>query len=218
MIKAKRNKPVRYQALFFDFDGVLVESTDIKYRAFRTLYQDCGNTVLERVLEYLVAHEGISRVEKIHYCHRKYLGIDLSEADLAVLTGRYAALVKDAVVDCDAVAGAEAFLEAHVGKSPVFVVSGTPEPELIEIVERRGMGRLFTSVHGSPRLKGPIVWDLLHKHGLNGSDCLFVGDAMTDCRAAAETGLSFIGRVGEGDHNPFPDGTTIIRDLSELSV
>jgi phosphoglycolate phosphatase-like HAD superfamily hydrolase len=76
----------------------------------------------------------------------------------------------------------------------------------------------FTSIHGSPRYKGPIVMDLLSRHGLNGPDCLFVGDAMTDYRAAAETGLQFIGRVGAGEHNPFPGDTTIVEDLTTLSL
>lgn len=218
LIQARRTRPIRYQAIFFDFDGVLVESAAIKTRAFRMLYHDQSDEVLEAVVAHHLAHEGISRVEKILHCHKEYLGVELTEAELTELAGRYSALVKDAVVDCDGVPGAIEFLEAHSGELPMFVVSGTPEPEMREIADRRGLSGYFTSVHGSPRHKSPIVWDLLHDHGLNGPDCLFVGDAMTDCRAAAETGLKFIGRVGERDEDPFPNGTAIIRDLTELSV
>lgn len=212
-----RNKPIRYQAIFFDFDGVLVESADIKCRAFRTLYEEHGEAVLELVLAYHLAHEGISRVEKIDHCHREFLGIDLSEGQLAELAGRYSSLVMDAVIGCDGVPGALDFLKAYGDRLPVFVVSGTPEPELRAIIGRRGLDGYFTSSHGSPRRKGPIVMDLLSRHGLNGPDCLFVGDAMTDYRAAEETGLHFIGRVGEADENPFPQGTAIIPDLRNLS-
>lgn len=214
----KRNSPIRYQAIFFDFDGVLVESAEIKCQAFRTLYEQHGAEILDAVLSYHLAHEGISRVDKILHCHREFLDVDLSEAELAELAGRYSALVKDAVVDCDEVPGCQEFLKTNAQQLPVFVVSGTPEPELRDIIKRRNMSEYFTSIHGSPRRKGPTVMELLFEHALNGPYCLFVGDAMTDYQAAADTGLQFIGRVGTGDANPFPPGTTVIEDLTTLTL
>jgi len=214
----KRNKPIRYQAIFFDFDGVIVESAEIKCQAFRTLYKEHGAEILKRVLAYHLAHEGISRVDKIIHCHKDFLGIELGEQDLAALAARYSSLVKEAVVMCDGVPGALDFLKAHSEKLPLFVVSGTPETELQDIIERRGLSAYFTSTHGSPRHKGPIVMEVLFEHGLNGPDCLFVGDAMTDFNAAAETGLHFIGRVGAGEENPFPFRTKVISDLTTLSI
>jgi len=165
-----------------------------------------------------LAHEGISRVEKIRHCHSAYLNIDLDDKELAELAQQYSALVRDAVVECEAVPGSLEFLESYGGKLPMFVVSGTPEDEMIDIVEKRGMDKYFTSVHGSPRHKTPIVTDLLKLHALTGPDCLFVGDAMTDYGAAADTGLQFIGRVGQGGIDPFPAGTAIIEDLRALKV
>jgi FMN phosphatase YigB (HAD superfamily) len=76
----------------------------------------------------------------------------------------------------------------------------------------------FTSVHGSPPHKAPIVNERLQLHGLDRNQCLFVGDAMTDYVAAKDTGLAFIGRVGQGHANPFPEGTTIITDLTQLTL
>lgn len=214
----KRTKLIRYQAIFFDFDGVLVESVEIKTGAFKILYQDEDENILQSILAHHLDHEGISRVEKIRHYHKTFLNIDLGEDELAVLAGRFSMLVKDAVINCDSVAGAMEFLETHAGNLPIFVVSGTPEDEMLDVVEQRGMSRYFTSVHGSPRRKTPIVTDLLKKHGLKGPDCLFVGDAMTDYGAAMDTGLQFIGRVAGDSQNPFPPGTTIIRDLRELTV
>jgi phosphoglycolate phosphatase-like HAD superfamily hydrolase len=216
--KTGRISSIRYQAIFFDFDGVIVESAEIKSQAFRTLYAEHGEAVLERVLVYHLAHEGISRIDKILHCHQEFLGIALSEDELAALGDRYSALVMDAVVACDGVPGALDFLKHNSERLPIFVVSGTPETELRTIIERRGLTNYFTSAHGSPRRKGPIVMDLLFEHSLSAADCLFVGDAMTDYHGAEETGLQFIGRVGHGEDNPFPEGTTIIPDLTGLSI
>jgi phosphoglycolate phosphatase-like HAD superfamily hydrolase len=174
--------------------------------------------VLDDVIAYHVAHEGISRMEKILYCHEAFLGIQLREDHLAELAGKYSALVKQVVIDCDSVPGALDFLQAHSANLPMFVVSGTPEEELKDIVEVRGLSRYFTSVHGSPHHKVSIVNEQLQLHGLDRDQCLFVGDSMTDYDAAWDTGLSFIGRVGQGHVNLFPKGTTIITDLTQLTV
>jgi hypothetical protein len=160
--------------------------------------------VLDDVIAYHVAHEGISRIEKIFHCHKNFLGIELSEDQLAELAVTYSALVKQVVINCDSVPGALDFLEEHSADQ--------------DIVEGRGLSHHFTSVHGSPPHKAPIVNERLQLHGLDRNQCLFVGDAMTDYVAAKDTGLAFIGRVGQGHANPFPEGTTIITDLTQLTL
>ena len=174
--------------------------------------------MLDDVIAYHVAHEGISRIEKILHYHKEFLGIELSEDGLAELAATYSALVKQVVINCDSVPGAVDFLQVHSADFPMFVVSGTPEEELKDIVEGCGLSHHFTSVHGSPRHKAPIVNEHLELHGLDREKCLFIGDAMSDYGAAKDTGLAFIGRVGQGHVNPFPEGTTITKDLTQLTV
>ncbi len=210
-----RTRIIQTDAIFFDFDGVLVESIKIKADAFMMLYAEFGAQVVRRVMEHHRAHEGISRLEKIRHCHKEILGVELTERDLAALARRYSSLVEDAVVTCDWVAGAQAFLDA--ARVPLFVVSGTPEPELRRVIELRGMTRYFRGVYGSPRGKGAIVAELLAEGKFDPPGCLFVGDAMADLEAAQANRVPFIGRVPEGRANPFPEGTRIITDLSELT-
>ncbi len=207
---------IQTDAIFFDFDGVLVESIKIKADAFMRLYAEFGAQVVRQVMDHHRAHEGISRLDKIRHCHKEILGVELTERDLAALGRRYSSLVEDAVVTCDWVAGAQAFLDA--AQVPLFVVSGTPEPELRRIVDHRGMGGYFRGVFGSPRGKGEIVAKLLADGGFDAAGTLFVGDAMADLDAARANRVPFIGRVPEGRDNPFPDGTRIITDLTELTI
>ena len=174
--------------------------------------------VLDNVVDYHIAHEGISRLEKIFFCHKHFLGIELSENELLKLAGKYSSLVKQAVIDCDSVPGALNFLQSYCATLPMFLVSGTPEGELKEIVEERGLNDYFTSVHGSPRHKAPIVNEQIQLYGFDRNRCLFVGDAKADYEAATETGIVFIGRVAQGCVNLFPNGTRIIRDLTQLAV
>ncbi|MCX5934210.1 MAG: hypothetical protein NTU99_05390, partial [Pseudanabaena sp. LacPavin_0818_WC45_MAG_42_6] len=55
------NIPKRYDAIVFDFDGVLVESVDVKTQAFGTLYAEYGDLIVEQVKAYHLLHGGVSR-------------------------------------------------------------------------------------------------------------------------------------------------------------
>ncbi|MEG3619871.1 HAD hydrolase-like protein [Magnetovibrio sp. PR-2] len=201
--------------MFFDFDGVLAESADIKADAFRELYAEFGNEVVEKCVAHHRYHAGISRVVKIEKYHAEHLGIELSGAELAQWVKRYSTIVESKVVNAPAVLGVDAFLRSET--LPLYVISGTPEDELLRIVTARGWDEHFEEVHGSPRLKPVIIEDILARTGLARDRVLFVGDAMTDYNAAQDTDLAFLGRVAPGDENLFPEGTTLVDDLTGLS-
>ncbi len=207
-----------YQAVFFDFDGVLADSAQIKAQAFRSLYEEHGPDIVEAAVAHHAAHEGVSRVIKIAYCHREFLGIDLDDAALSALVQRYQAIVEHQVIACDPIEGALEFLEFCHGAAPLFVASGTPQDELRRIVSARGMEHYFTEVRGSPDTKDVIVRAASAQHGFDPSKALFLGDAMTDHDAARACGCEFIGVVAAGRDSPFPGGTPVVPNLGVLLV
>lgn len=209
---------VRFDTIFFDFDGVLAESEHIKTEAFRVVYADQPPAMMDRIIAYHKANAGISRVVKIRHFEHVFLGRDTDEAGVEALAQVYSDAVVDKVIAADEVPGAAAFLDAHKGRVAMFVLSGTPQAELRPIVAARGMADYFTEVRGSPDLKPDIGRDLAAKYGLDMARTVFVGDAATDYHAAHELGCHFIGRVVPGSINPFPIGTDIIADLTHLDA
>lgn len=203
-------------AIFFDFDGVLVESTGIKTDAFATLFEGHGSEVLALVMAYYHANEGISRLIKIKHCYRTILGQELGEADLAALGERFSNAVEAAVVACPYVAGAREFLEAHAGRLRLFTASGTPEDELRRITAARGMDAWFDRVCGSPATKAEIITQQTAAFGLQADRCVMVGDALSDYRGAAAAGIRFIGRTRPGAEDRFPPATETVADLTNL--
>ena len=207
-----------WDAIFFDFDGVLAESGDIKIAAFRSLYEPYGPEIVDKVLAHHRAHGGVSRRKKIRWAHKYLLGKRLSEEELEDLAGQFSRLVEDAVVESAWVQGAREALRDLQGRLPIFVISGTPDAEMQRIVDRRGMRDLFVEVRGSPPSKVPIIRDLLRRHDLVAERVLFVGDSTTDYDAATTVGLPFLGRVAPGEPDPFPPGTRTVADLTELQA
>ena len=205
----------RFDALVLDFDGVVLQSVDVKTRAFIELYTPHGPEVLAKVLEHHLVHGGVSRYEKFRLYHRTLLKRELGADEEAALGKRFTALVEDAVIAAPWVAGAREFLEMHHRRLPIFVASGTPEEELVRVVERRGIAHYFAGVHGSPRTKGGIIATCVREGDLDAKRVLMVGDAITDYEGAQEAGVAFVGITH--DRRAFPESVPLLPDLTGLA-
>ena len=206
------------EAIFFDFDGVILESVDVKTRAFAQLFESWGEEVRKAVVAYHLAHGGVSRYDKFRYYYKHLLGKPITEEKVQELAQAFEDLVYNGVLAAPFVPGADDFLARHAASISCFVVSGTPHEEINRIVDERGLRPYFAGVYGSPRSKGDWVAQLLREHNLTPARTLFVGDAPSDWRGATENNVPFIGRVMEGHPNPFQDYScaTLISDLREL--
>lgn len=207
---------LRCDAVVFDFDGVLVESVDVKTRAFALLYEPYGPEVVDKVVGWHLEHGGISRYEKFRHFHQIFLGRSLPAAEEAQLADRFSALVEEAVIAAAWIPGAREFLEGWHARLPLYVASGTPEDELVRIIARRGMSGYFAGVAGAPRRKGEILRDFLGRGNVPPDRMLMVGDAMTDYVGAKEAEVPFLGIAPLGA-SPFPAGVDVLPDLTRFA-
>ncbi|SFM63008.1 HAD family hydrolase [Nitrosomonas communis] len=206
-----------WQAIIFDFDGVIVESGDIKTQAFADLYHSYGEQVVTEVVRYHRQNGGMSRYHKFRHFQQHLLGRpSLTMEEEQSLDQRFSELVIEAVIASQAVPGAEALIQKAAATIPLYVASGTPENELKTIVERRGLSSYFTEVRGSPLSKQSLIAEILTTYALIPERVLMIGDAMADYHGATVNGTAFLGRVRPGDDNPFPGQVRIVPDLCAL--
>lgn len=206
------------KAIVFDFDGVILQSVDIKTRAFESLFAGEAPEALARILEHHRANNGVSRYEKFRHAYREILRRPLGPEEEKALGERYNATVEHAVSVCPFVPGAREFLEARHARTPFFVASGTPEEELRRIVERRGLGGFFRGVRGSPAKKDAILRSIAAALSCPPSELLMIGDATTDSEAARAVGARFVGVVPAGARSPFPPDARVLPDLTDLGT
>ncbi len=212
MIRLK-NKHI--EAIFFDFDGVLVESAGIKTEAFYEMFKVFEQA--DEIMQYHKTHAGISRHVKFKHIYEKILGQRISEKQLRLLGDRFSDIVKKRVIAAPWVPGAEDLLQYLQGNCKCFVVSGTPETELCEIILARKAQMYFREVHGSPDTKTQIVGRLLQQYNLPPSVCLFVGDALADFEAAVANQIDFVARITDENTEIFKDMDVIkIHTMQEL--
>jgi len=207
------------KAIFYDFDGVIKESTDIKSKAFYDLYIEFGKEIAQQVKQYHIEHGGISRYEKIRYWHKTHLNIDISEEELQVWTQKFSDLVLKKVVESPYVKGALATIKELSNQYQQYIITGTPQNEIEQICEDLEITHLFQQICGSPQNK--IKWcnELIPQIGLTNSEIVFIGDATTDYEAAKHYQLHFVLREHEENEALFADKELIkIQDLVALDT
>lgn len=205
----------KYDCFFFDFDGVVLESTHIKTEAFVELY--AGSGVEDQVRSYHLANQGISRFVKFEWIAKNLLHEEWQSAQAGILGNKFSELVLDKVLNAPFVVGVEQLLHwLQDQKKYVVVASGTPQIELDVIIEKRNLKHFFQEFHGTPKSKTDIINEVVGNNKFQRSECLFLGDASTDCEAARSTGIDFLARYTSELHEYWlqNEATFVVPDFS----
>jgi phosphoglycolate phosphatase-like HAD superfamily hydrolase len=187
------------RAIIFDVDGVLIESAEIKTRAFELLFADYPDKVVE-IVDYHNKNSGLSRYVKFRYFYENILGQELSPEKEAELGEKFSRIVLEQVLKAPLVPGTVEFLNRNRERYYFFIASGTPEDELQFIFNSRGFSHFFQEIRGSPKHKEEIIEDILLRYPFERRETVFVGDAESDQASADRAGIFFIARIVPGNH------------------
>lgn len=202
--------------IFFDFDGVIVDSVDVKTKAFVQLYAPYGEAVMNAVRDYHLANAGVSRFDKFRHWQTTLVNGPADENTIADLSQRFGEEVKRQVIAAAEIPGAEAALKTLHRRHSLFVVSATPQDELRDIADARGLTPYFSGVYGSPDKKADIIARQMKAASAGSDRCIMIGDARADHEAAIANAIRFIGVVPAGATAPFPANIPQIPDLRNL--
>lgn len=180
------------KAILFDFDGVILDSLEVKTQAFYDMYLPYGVEVAEKVAAHHLAYGGVSRFEKFKIYHRDFLGQEIDEQKVSELADEFSRRVFEGVVNSPEVTGIREFLENYYQRYKMWVITGTPTVEIREIVKAVSMDRFFVDLYGSPEKKDYWTDKILNEENLQPSEVVFVGDATTDRDAAIKNNVHFI--------------------------
>ena len=188
------------KVIALDFDGTLVESNHIKDRAFETIFSEWPEHK-EAMLEWHRSRNTIDRREKFRYFVEKVLCQWGDEELINQLTDKFTELTRQAIVNCPMVAGAQNFLDEHLNKAPLFLISATPQNELDEILERRGLRRYFKRTYGAPINKVAVLKKIMIDKKASPNEMLYIGDSLEDQLVAESLSIHFIGRQSDRELN-----------------
>jgi phosphoglycolate phosphatase len=210
--------PFRPKALLLDFDGVVLDSAELKTQAFAQIYAGAPPETIAAILAYQRRHGGVSRREKFRHFERAFFGRTPTPARIEALADRFAALVHDRVLAAPFLEGAEDLLARAAPAARLFVVSGTPEPELRAICDARGLTPRFTAIVGAPTTKPEAFARILADHRLAPADTLAIGDAVTEQDAALARGIPFLGVLAPVHPSRFAEAVPTVHTLTGLAA
>jgi len=191
------------ESIFFDFDGVIADSVNVKTEAFAKMYESYGKEVKNSVITHHLSNGGISRFDKFKKYHKDFLGIDLNNKQLRQLDGEFHDLVVQKVIEAPFIPGALEFLKKYYLYVPLYIISATPHDEINEIVNKKGLKTYFQGIYGSPTKKNEWARYILGNNSFDRKKVIFVGDALSDYNAAINCGLHFVAKIEKSENNPF---------------
>ena len=182
------------ESIIFDFDGVLVDSVNIKKDAFSELYSKYGKKIQNKVIKHHLEHGGISRFDKIKYYHNEFLKKKINDDELKLLCDNFSKLVINKVIEAPEINGAGKFLsEMNKKNKSLFINTGTPTSEINIILEKKNLHKYFEDIFGSPGTKIENTEIIMKKYKFNASESLFFGDSREDLESADYFNIDFVG-------------------------
>lgn len=184
---------MKYKHLIFDFDGVLVESNEIRFDGFKLLFSGYPMHQVNKLMQFAMANGGLSRYTKIRYFFEEIRNEPISEEKIKTMSHEYSNLVKQRIIESKPVEGSIEFLSQYHNVLDFAIISGSDQEELVEICRVRGIHHYFTEILGAPLSKEENFDKLFLKTKWKKEDTLFVGDTTNDLDAARSCGVVFIG-------------------------
>lgn len=184
----------KFDFIIFDFDGVILESNEIKNKSFQKLFASFSKKQINDFIDYNKKFGGISRYEKIKYFFKKNK-IFINKKILDEYLNTFSKIVKKRVLKARYVPGVKKFI-SNLSKNniPIIVISGSDQNELIEICKKRKINK-FLKIYGSPfdkfkNYNNAISY--LKKINRFGNNGLIIGDSKIDYEVSKKFKIFFL--------------------------
>ena len=202
----------RARVVVCDFDGTLVDSNPIKFRAFEVCFAEFSERRAD-IQAYCRHHHHVPRGEKFRFVYERILGVPYTAEVDTRLHARFAEATTLQIIEAPEIPGAERFLRTIAHSHLTAVLSSTPHALLSEIVTARGWRDCIHLLQGAPVDKTRWLSQLRDARCLARGELLVFGDTAADADAARSAHGVFIG-VGS-DAATLP-GDEAIRDFTEV--
>ena len=191
MNTSKQN--IRFDIVFFDFDGTLVESAAVKHQAFFEIFpqQPDYRRVVSDVLaadpngsRHLVIPRMIEEM-KIRHLPLPSSATESNRIDI------YSDTVFRSVAACVEKPGAPELLSTLSQTCSVYVFSNTPDEALARLINARAWRCFVDGTFGYPHKKSALIRSVADKHNVSLDRVAVVGDSSSDEEAARVNGCFF---------------------------
>jgi phosphoglycolate phosphatase-like HAD superfamily hydrolase len=177
--------------IIWDFDGIIKDSVEAKSDVFENLFLRYGSDIARRVVQHHKANGGVSRFEKIPL-YLSWCEESLSSAEIETLYDQFSQQVVQRVIDSPWVPGVREYLLDNHLVQDFVLVTATPYPEIMKILERLNIDKCFNEVFGAPLIKTKVIEEVFLRSGYDHGQTLVIGDSRSDFDAAIANKIPFL--------------------------
>lgn len=181
----------QYKLIFWDFDGVIKESIDVKTDAFVFLFKPFGSEVTEKIRVHHESNGGMSRYDKIPI-YLTWAGLSPNPQLIDDFCNRFSSLVMQSVINAPWVKGVDFYLRNNPFQQQFVLITATPQNEIKNILTTLNLLSCFINVLGAPSSKMDAIGSTLQSQHVKPIDCLVIGDSKTDWDAASANKVPFL--------------------------
>jgi len=180
--------------VFWDFDGVIKDSADLKVQAYVDMFVGHGPLIQNKIYRRYKAEGGKSRFQLIPMFYQDIVGVFLDDEQLNIKLKLYSDMVVNNIIECPFIPGVVDYLKNNYERQRFVIVTNTPQFEIEMIVKKLKLDMYFEAIFGAPKIKEDVVRGFLDQPGVDKKNCVFIGDSKGDFVAARNNGVTFIYR------------------------
>lgn len=182
------------KVIFFDFDGVILDSMPIRDYGFRKIFEGYSSELVEKLISYHQLNGGLSRFHKIKYFYNELLKKDISEEKIVEYANSFSEIMKEQLTNKKyLISETVNFIKENYKSYKLHIVSGSEQNELRYLCEKLGVAKYFITIEGSPTPKNDLVKNRLELEKYNNNEAILIGDSINDYEAANINDLKFFG-------------------------
>lgn len=180
------------KVIFWDFDGVLMDSNAVRDLGFERVLADFPPEQVEQLLAFHRANGGLSRYVKFRYFFEEVRSEPIDEAGIMKWASKFSLIMKSLLINPNLlITQTLDFVKQNQGRFTMYITSGSDQDELRFLCKSLQIDTLFSSIHGSPKPKKEWVADLIKKNGYELNQCVLIGDSINDWEAANYNNIKF---------------------------
>lgn len=184
----------QFKVLFWDFDGVLMDSMKVREIGFRNVLKDYPDEAVDELVKYHMQNGGLSRYLKFRYFYESVLQEKVEEKQIIYLANQFKKIMLSLLIDEKLlIKSTNIYVKENYKKQKMHITSGSDEEELHQICSGVGIHKYFKNIKGSPTTKIENVNNLIIENDYRNKDCILIGDSINDLDAAVANNIKFAG-------------------------